>query len=243
MLEPQIKKALEELLDNPFQKTKKLLPNFEDRWKLYTLPAFEIIVKARKEGRKVARRVKTRMEKDTSLKSLAREKKWIEAMIEKIPPENRIPVKTEQIINADKKQGAKSYSYYDAEAQALGKDEKYVCLMHNLQLIKDAIFNRCKVAIFQILETVPNDYRWFTAPFLRKQYSFAPGKKSVIIPKHEEEKRYREINLFADISDDPEIEELMQPDGQSLADAKGWSKLGRAEYINPATGRLGCSFA
>jgi uncharacterized protein YacL (UPF0231 family) len=244
MLEAKIKNALIALLDNPIQKTKKLLPDFEDRRKLYSLPAFEYIVMARREAEKAADRVRKQLKKDVSIRSLSKEKKRIEEEIKSILPEEKIPVKAEHIINADKKQGCKSFSYYDAEAQALGKDEKYVCLMHNLLLIKDSIFELCRQAISGAMETVPADYRHSIAGFLRKSFGYAPAKKVKEIPKKEEKRRYREIDIFADDRKVlPWTEKLMQPGRQSQAEASGWLKLSQAGYINPSTRKLECSFA
>lgn len=246
MLELKIRDALILLLDNPFQKTKNLLPEFEDRRKLYSLPAFEIIVNARREGKKATSRVKRKIKKDKSIRVMIRKKKGIAREIEFLPSEEKVPVKAERVVQADKKQGGKSISYYDAESQALAKDEKYVCLMHNLSTVSDQIFEKRKQIVNNAMEVVPVGYRHYAAEFLRKNFGYAPAKKAVEIPPCEKEKKYKEINLFADSDDLPEnsnIEELMLPESQSKAEINGWSKLGQAGYINPETGRLQCSFA
>ncbi|MCL6478094.1 MAG: hypothetical protein K6T65_06730 [Peptococcaceae bacterium] len=247
MLEEKVKNALVELLNNPFKKTKDLLPNFEDRLKLYSLPAFEYVVMARREGKKAVSRVKIQISKSASIRAMVREKKRIEEEIAIIPPHEKIPVRTDQVVNADIKQGGKSISYYDAELQALGNDEKYVCLMHNLLLVKDYIFDLYKQAISGVLETVSADYRRLAAVYVREKFGYAPGQKFMEVPRKEEKKRYREVNIFThDINDIhvcSKAEELMQPGGQCQAGARGWLKLSQAGFINPGTGRLGCSFA
>lgn len=244
MLEEKVRNALVELLNNPFKKTKDLLPDFEDRLKLYSLPAFEYVVMARKEGKKTVSRVRIRIKKNASIRAMVSEKKRIEEEIAMIPPQEKIPVKTEQVVYADIKQGGKSISYYVAEVQALGNDEKYVCLMHNLLLVKDSIFDLCKQAISGVIETVSADYRRLAAVYVREKFGYAPGEKFKEIPRKKEKKSCREVNIFADcIQVGSETEGLMQPGSQSQGDARGWSKLSRAGFINPETGRLGCSFA
>lgn len=245
MLEAKIRNALIELLDNPIQKTKKLLPDFEDRRKLYSLPAFDYIVIARRETEKAAARIKGQIRKNALIRDLAREKKEIEGKIKCLPSEEKIPVTQEQIIKADKREG-KSISCYDAEVQALGENEKYVCLIHNLLIIKDCIFEKCKQIVRNVMETVSADYRHYASQFIRKRFGYAPAKKVIEIPREKESKRYREINILADndyIQNKSKIEELMLPENQSQAEASGWSKLSQAGFINAATGKLECSFA
>jgi hypothetical protein len=246
MLSERIRNALKELLDNPCLKTKKLLPKIEDRLKLYSLPAFEIVVMARRQAKKSARRARRKIKKNADIRVLVRTQKRLQREIEKMPLEEKISVKADHIVMADIKQGNKSISYYDAEAQALAVDARYICLTHNLALIKNNIFEMCKQAVRDVMEKVPTNYRHYAAGFLRQKFGYAPGRKVLEVPGEgsEEKRHYIEVNIFADDRRvNSKIEKLMQPGTHSRAEEEGWSKLSQAGYIDPETGRLGCSFA
>jgi hypothetical protein len=243
MIEPRIVEALEGLLKNPFQKTKDLLPEVTDRIKLYCQPDFDWVVMARKEAKKTASRARGKIKREAEVKILVREQARIKKAIEALSSDEKVPVSTEKVVKADMKQG-KSISYSDAGVQALGQDEKYTCLTHNLSLIKNELFKKCKQVFAEVIALVPGEYRRTVTDIIKKKFGYAPAEKVKIIPRTEEKKRYREINIFNDSQlASPFTEELMQPVNKSQAEEKGWSRLSQAGLIDPETGRLRCSFA
>lgn len=243
-LKLKVKEALVKMILNPFLNSRDLLEKVEDRITLYTQPEYGDVIRARKEAKRATSRARLKIKNDAEIKTLFKEKSRLELKIKALPTEEKVPVTPEQVVKADMRQ-AKSVSYYDAESQALGGNEICICLQQKLSLVKDLIFERQKKAISEVTDLVPVDCCREATDILRKKFGYAPSAKGKVIERPVEVKRYREINIFADdySQADPDTEALMQSEINSQADAKGWSQLGQAGYINPKNGGLSCSFA
>lgn len=241
----QIAEVLAKLEQNPMLNVKKLLPEFHKRIELYAHPLYEQIIYTRREIKRARSRISYQTKQNQQIKEWEMEQKQIKKDIAAIPETEKQPIAASDVIHADARQGGKTNCYYTAETQALDHDAAYVVKRHNLGLVKDRILEATKIIIQEVIKEVQPAFRKVVVNYIRAKFGYAPGEKVKIIynEEHHNQKRFREIDIFAsdDRYIDPEIEKLMGGN-QSRGEAEGWQKASQAGLINPATGKLECSF-